>query len=197
MQYPRSPLSAFSLLELLIVTAIIIILMAAAVPAVNSIALGSNLERAGQTVADTIGLARQDAVAFNREVQVAFLELPDDSGEKAWRGIQVWRVERSTSGLQTNAVTRVLKLPQGMLIAPNTTSPLLTGAPLQGTHTLSNGENTDFRAFRISANGSLDGITGSNNYVTVQSALTEEAPPANFYTIQINPVTGKVSSLRP
>lgn len=194
---PAPPFSAaFSLIELLMVISIIVILMVVAVPAVSSIATGTNLERAGQTVADSIGLARQEAVAKNREVQVAFLQMPDEAGQEAWRGIQIWRIDNSTNGFVTNPVTKLLPLPHGIVIASNATSPLLNNAPLSGTRATPSG-NLAYRAFRFRANGAVDTGIGSNNYLTVQSARDTGNPPPNFFTIQINPVTGKATTLRP
>jgi prepilin-type N-terminal cleavage/methylation domain-containing protein len=70
----------FSLVELLVVIAILVLLATVSLPAFNSITRGSNLQRAGQMIGDQFALARQEAVARNRDVIVQFYETTDSMG---------------------------------------------------------------------------------------------------------------------
>jgi uncharacterized protein (TIGR02596 family) len=188
----------FTLLELLVVMSIMVMLMALAMPAVTSILTGSKLERAGQMVADALTLARQEAVSKNREVQVAFFELPMETGGKGWIGLQVWRVDDSPTGPITRQVSRLWRLPGPMVITTSgSLSPLLTAAVLSGTATIAGNTGVAYKAFRFRANGSTDSSIGTNNYVTVQDALLPGNPPPNYFTVQVNPITGKISIIRP
>jgi len=183
---------AFTLLELLVVMAIVILLASMAVPAFNSITVGSNLNRAGQIIGDQISLARQEAVTKNREVQVRFYDVATN---QSWRGIQIWRVEQTDVGTNNIAVNHMITLPEGIVINPATNlSPLLTAdGSLNGT-----GNVPQYKGFRFRANGATDStVTAANGYVTLQQANAQGNPPKNYYTVQINPVTGKVLAFRP
>ncbi len=37
----------------------------------------------------------------------------------------------------------------------------------------------------------------NSNWMTVQAATDTASPPQNYYTLQINPITGKVLTYRP
>ncbi len=74
---------AFSLVELLVVTAVIVVLMAVAVPALNSVLAGSGVSRAGQMISDAFVLARQEAVSKNRDVYVRFFKFTDGADATA------------------------------------------------------------------------------------------------------------------
>ena len=190
--------NGFSLVEVLVVIVIMVILMAVATPAVTSILTGSKMEQAGQMVADTLRLARQEAVSKNREVQVAFFELSTDSGGKAWIGMQVWRLDDSTNGPITNRVGRLLKLPSPMIISTNGgLSPLVTSSILTGTTNIAGNIGVTYKAFRFRANGATDSSIGVNNCLTVQDGHLPGHPPPNYFTVQVNPLTGKISTIRP
>jgi len=186
----------FSLIELLTVIAILAILATLIVPAVTSISRGSNLNRGGQIVSDQLALARQEAVSKNRDVEVRFYEFTTGLSP-GWRGMQLWRVEQTPTGPVTNASSRVSVMPEGIVMASNNLSPLIMASPLSGSATLPAYGATPYRAFRFRANGALETGVGINNYVTLVNATDTGNPPANYYTIQINPLTGKASVFRP
>jgi len=188
----------FTLLELLVVMSVMVILMTLSLPSITSIMTGSKLERAGQMVADAMTLARQEAISKNREVQVVFCELPMETGGKGWIGLQVWRVDDSPTGPVTRQVSRLWRLPEPMVISiKGGLSPLLTASTLSGTTTIAGNTGVAYKAFRFRANGSLDSDIGTNNYVTVQDGLLQGDPPPNYFTVQVNPITGKISIIRP
>lgn len=193
--------SAFSLIELLLVIAILALLVTATVPALSSILTGSNLNRGGQLVADQITLARQEAVTKNREMQVRFFTLNSVTSAGP-SGIQLWRIDEGTNGPTTNPITRMMRLPEGTVINPNASvSPLLSPSTgnISGTTNVPSYGTVPYTGFRIRANGMMDLAIGKNNFITVQKA--EPAPtgatPDNYYTLQVDLITGKVISYRP
>lgn len=189
--------AAFSLIELLAVMAVIALVVAVTLPAFTSLASGSNLNRAGRMVGDQIALARQEAVARNRDVQVTFYNLTNGM-TKGWRGMRILRIDQTQNGMVTNAASRIVQIPEGIIISPEpAVSPLLT-AGSTGTTNLPGYGTVEFSSFRFRANGSLEsGFGTSNNSLTLQNANAQGSPPANYYTIQVNPLTGKVSVYRP
>lgn len=198
---PRSP--AFTLIELLLVISIAAILMTLVAPKLNSIAMGSNLTRAGQLVGDEIARARQEAVTGNLDVKVVFFYLPATNGRSTagWAGMQIWRVVQTNNGPSDKPLSRVVTFPQGVNISPpdtTTLSPLLTGTAITGTTSLPAYGSVPYVGFRFRANGATDSsVTGTNNFLTLQNANTKGPVPANYYTIQVNPLTGKVTVFRP
>lgn len=188
---------AFSLVEMLVVIALIIILMVFVAPALNSIVGGTNLNRAGQLIGDQLSFAKQEAVTKNREMQVLFFHLTNGA-TAGWRGIRVFRIEQTTNGSTMIPATRLSVMPEGILINTNL-SPLLEADPtLGGTTNLPGYGNVPFAGIRYRANGLPGSTVGdANNFVTLNSANVTNNPPKNYYTIQINPITGKVIVFRP
>src|SRR5438128_1445985 len=76
---------AFTLIELLVVVGIMVVIMAFALPAVNSVLRGSQITQTGQMVCDQLALARQAALSKNHPIEVRFYQFgePEIPGEKA------------------------------------------------------------------------------------------------------------------
>ena len=210
--HATGPSSAFSLIELLVVMAIIAILSVLATAGLNSISRATKLASAAQRLGDQIALARQTAVARNLPVEVRLYKLPEfDSttgGASLWRGAQIFIMDG------TNAVpaSRRLLFPHRVIISENgTVSPLLQNSatglgaeiiPTSNVGAFSSG-NVRYKSFTIRPNGTL---TASNSIPDLNWFFTlhqendpkpDSLKPANFVTIQINPVTSKVTILRP
>lgn len=191
----RKPSVAFSLIELLVVMAIMAILLSLSGAAISRVAVGSKLNRAGLMVADQIALAQQEAVTRNREMEVRIFYMTQGVAP-GWKGIQFVRIEED--GSQT-AVSKMAVISEEICIsADSALSPLLMSSnAIQGTaNTPANG-NLSYRAFRFRPTGSASSSLGSNNFLTLQHQTAKGSPPPNFYTVQVNPVTGKVTSYRP
>jgi uncharacterized protein (TIGR02596 family) len=197
-QFPSFRKRAFSLIEILAVVAILGILMAFVAPAIISSLGASNLNKAGQTIGDQIALARQEALTRNREVQIRFYYISNGQ-DAGWRAIQIWRVESSDDKFTDIAVSRLQRLPEGITISGDPSlSPLLKAdQSVQGESNLPGGI-ASYSGFRfLPGGGTGDALTTANNFVTVQSSLETRNPPKNFYTVQVHPLTGKVSVFRP
>ncbi len=192
----RTVSRAFSLVELLVVMAVIVVLMAVAVPALNSVLAGSGVSRAGQMISDAFVLARQEAVSKNRDVYVRFFKFKDGADTTPrWRAVQVWSKEPTPNG---KALGKLMKFPEAIYISPGSTlSPLLSDATETGTNDLGTYGSAEYASFRFRATGQLDGSMKNSNWITVQSATDTASPPQNYYTLQINPITGKVLTYRP
>lgn len=204
--------SAFSLVELLIVIAIMVTLAVLATSGLNHISRSSKLANTAQRLGDQISLARQTAVARNLPVEVRLYKLPEfDSttgGASLWRGAQIFIMDGTT----VVPASRLLLFPNRVIISENAAvSPLLenssTGLGAEITPTSNVGAfstgNVRYKSFTIRPNGTLaanNGIPDLNWFFTLHQEndpKPDGLKPANFVTIQINPVTSKVTILRP
>jgi uncharacterized protein (TIGR02596 family) len=186
----------FTLIELLTVMAIISILAMLSVMAASSARRGSNLRLAGQLLGDQFSLAWQEAVSKNSDVEVRFYQRTT-GGTTDWRGVQLWRIKQTPDGPVASAYGRVTWLPEGVRMSDAELSPLIQNSPRKGTVSLPTYGTTSYKAFRFRANGSLETAVGDNNFITLVNATDTGTPPANYYTIQINSLTGKTSVFRP
>jgi len=198
---PRRILSsrAFSLLELLIVIALMLILLALAAPSMSSISQSSRLTHAAEQVADCLTLASQKAGTMNREIEVRFVQLNGNS--PGLRGIQLWKRTVSPDGTTTAVPeTRLMILPEGISLSSNL-SPLVTkAATISGTATFGSNGSCSYRAIRVAPNGRvMENPDATQNYVSIVDSRDADASalPANNAVVQINAVTGTVTTYRP
>jgi uncharacterized protein (TIGR02596 family) len=188
--------SAFSLIELLLVIAILALLAAVTLPAVGSITQANAIGRAGQTLGDVMILARQEAVAKSRDVEVRIIDVPDPMWP-GYRAVQLWISDEA--GTTNTPLGKIQKLPEAVVIASNVLSPLLAAdTSVSGTTNFGALGSCAYKGFRVRSSGSLPpAITTSNNFLTIQLARDTEIPPKNFYAVRVNPITGRVSIHRP
>ena len=111
--------SAFSLVELLVVMAVIAIVIGFAVPAANNLLRGSQLTQGSQTLGDQLAFARQMALSRNRSVEVRFyrygdLETPgeDVANRATWkfRAFQLFEIAENGAALPLNKMVRLPKM---------------------------------------------------------------------------------------
>lgn len=193
------PPAAFSLLELLVVVAIIAILVGLAAPPIVSVLQGRNIEAAGAMFADSVSLARQEASAASRTVELRIYRSP--SGTGSWQAFQLW----STRGTNTEPLARMRKLPQGVALwLPG--SPLITNLAANPSFFVSGTTNAalgsgplDYISVQFRASGALDGsVSTNNNFITLVSEhQTNASAPANYASVLINPATAKATIIRP
>jgi uncharacterized protein (TIGR02596 family) len=199
----RQTRSAFSLIELLVVVAIISILAVLALPAFNSINSGRFIEQAGQKISDQIALARQIALSKNRSVEVWLMKIPTEpTGNMAYAAIQLSEVSDDGSD---RPLGKVVKLPQGIIISEDLQLSSLFSSSAMGTldkNSISNLPGSvkpdEVRFFRFKPNGQTDlSNMAEKYYLTVHNQRDVGKTPANFSTIQIDPMSGRVRILRP
>lgn len=208
---------AFTLVELLVVVAVMGLLMALVVPAVTGMMQGSQLTAAGQLVMGQLDLARQEAIAQDAIIQVRFYKFADASvpgqssaNSSTWRfqGMQAF-VINNTSGAVP--LSKMYHLPQGSIIDSGVTLSSILDSTKRTYYTSPTtsipGANLSYGYFEVQfyPDGSPDlpavaGGANQNWFLTIHNATAGDglaAPPANFWTIQIDPYNGVAKEYRP
>jgi len=192
--------SGFSLLEILVAAAVMILLIGLALPAFNSIRGGTTLSNAGNTLLDTFALARLRAAGRNEDISIRFYSAKEGS----WTAIQT--VIPAADPADARSLDPIRDLPAGFVVSDaSSISPLLANLNQNSVSVPGRG-NLRCKEIRFKPDGSLDGaVTTTNNFITLLTERDLHKVPAapsggldaNFYVLQINPITGGISYYRP
>jgi len=216
----------FSLVELLVVVAVIGIVATFAVPAVTGMLKGSSLTTAAGQLVDETSLARQQALSKNRIVEMRFYQFadPEIPGEIVnqpetgyFRAFQSF--EMSEAGVMV-PLGKVNRLPDSIIMNPGPIlsdildpSRIVDPVPSKDPE-MPRGVKYDYKYvnFRFFPDGTTSlsptGTAGKPSekgrwFITVH-AITDlnrtngnTPPPPNFFTWMIDPVSGTSKILRP
>ncbi|MEM7144658.1 MAG: Verru_Chthon cassette protein D [Verrucomicrobiota bacterium] len=198
---------AFTILELLAVLTVIAIFFAMTAPHMTGMMGSGRLNSSGDFLYNKIAQAQQLAINENREVLVRFFEYESAdarSDRKEFRAIQI--AGRTPDG-SIEPLSDVLPLRPGTIISrdPNLSPLVADSAVASGTNTIPQSDSeAAFSGFTIYADGStsLPAIrSGPDNswFLTVieEKPLPDADTPKNFYCLQIDPLTGRLSAFRP
>ena len=222
--------AGFSLVELLVVMAIMAILLTLGGPSILGVFKGSALNQGGEMVQDALNSYRQVALANNYPVEVRFYSyadpsIPSDNGTSHYHAIQGFALTSSqvTGGNITYTrvpISKPLRLPASVIIdsgkslsqliftcssgaggnAPGRASATSSDTPLPGV-----GRTYTYTYFQFKADGSTNFSVGGNGawiyYLTVHASSSGDpstvAKNPNYYTVQVDPLNGRLYTYRP
>jgi uncharacterized protein (TIGR02596 family) len=194
-RHQQSDKGGFTLVELLTVIAVIAILLAVIASVTGS--KGSRvLTKEGQSIGDQIALARQIAMSMNRDIELRFYQYPETASpaDAKW-AIQLWKID--TEKGEVNPIGRRIVIAEEVVIINDDLaySPIFSGLP--------SGRDPDpakggWYALKFRPNGRLAAsLDNTTNYLTLRLRRDAGKSEFNYYTLQINRLTGMLSSYRP
>ena len=213
---------AFSLIELIIVISVIVIIAAFTIPAMNTILKGSQLTQGSNILVAQLNIARQQALSRNRAIEVRIYRYadPEVPGEDVsdlktgkFRAMQLFQV--MPTGVAT-PIDKVQTLPGGVIFAysdteglsslidlPTGLKPKKPGIDDKAAPPLPRGVDLKYEyvSFKFLQDGSTDRLPTAKWFITViglnDKLEAPTKPPPNFFTVQINPVSGVTKTYRP
>lgn len=187
----RKP-AAFSLIEILVVLALVSILMALIVPAFSSLLRNGDVTRGGQILTDQANLARQTASARNRVVELRFVQVV---GRAGYGAVQLWSPDRTGT---LSPLRKAALLPESVTIAaqPGAINGLPTGVMPAGSSLA----GQPYSALQIRPTGQITPVLAMKDlYFSVVPAVSaaQSQLTANYFILQLNPLTGAPLVYRP
>ena len=212
-------LSAFTLIELLLVMAIIMLLMGVGIPAIASLAKGNQMNQALSEVAGLLEMARQQATAQNTYVWVAFNSPQGTDNQvrvavlasKSGSDLATWGTDDSTSAnsAQTQLVVKPRTFNQVLLSGANGFNSKISSIPNSSASDLGaaaftikvpGGTNEIFnKAIQFTPSGEARNSANMAGIVELglQPTHGRVADPNNVAVVRVNGLTGQTHIYRP
>ena len=198
---------AFSLIELLVVLAISIVLLAIAIPAFNSLTKGQSVEIGARTIGSQLKAVRSYAIT-NREY-VALIFPTTESGisnDYLYKSFRACIVDSNNNFEQWVTDEKWEFMPKGAAILEidnindlNTIGNFNSAQDIDGVDFSSIGGNSstdDVHGLVFTSTGTCDGATASGIFVTIGSAIGLEdgiSSVNNSIDIRIDLYTGRIT----
>ena len=198
--------TAFSLVELLVVVAIMGLLMALVLPSLQFALKANAISGGGQLVADQLIFARQEAITKNGDVEIRLYKFDDPndaSPGEVMRALQAFRIKENGN---REPLGRMVRLPAGAVISTNAAmsgvfgqANFQTPGP-QDPNLAGVGKNYSWLGFLFHADGAMSlpqDSSRTNNFLTIVGSSDPAAMPANYYSIMIESRNGRIKTYRP
>ena len=207
---PQLSRAGFTLIEVLLVIAIISILMVLSITSVHNLVSSTDLSTSAVTVVDTLNMARQRALSMNRPVEVRFYKLPPKSGAAAsgsptaYRALGIYEISENGPRL----IQKLVYLANSAEFSDSQSyGTLLAYTPLASAD-LNIGGSTltcDYHCFQYLPDGTtnLDLQPASSTdtwHIMIFNSNhppTDSNPPANYVSVQLDPVSGRTETFQP
>jgi uncharacterized protein (TIGR02596 family) len=203
----QKALAAYSLVELIVVSGVVMLLVSLAVPSVLDVLNAMRMSHAAEMIRERLTEARGLAGTHNRDVEVRFYRTgggtlhEEDSGH----GVQLFRINdqanpaisREAAELQMIADGVEDRLPLSVQFSLNDELTSIWKLPVMSVHTQKG--LREYVAFRFRPDGSTDLAEGRKWTISLvpQKQAAASILPANFVVFMIDPATGHLSSFRP
>lgn len=197
--------AAFTLIEMLIVITIISILFLIATPYTTGSLRAHRLSSAGDGLLFRISLAQQTAVTESRLTELRFYYYGNNGVSGAY-ACQLMDYDPTTNK-STPAEPPMYFGEESVVMIDGPLSPIFSGTLEPGDFGNADQEpfkakNATFKRILFYPNGSTNiSVPLRNAYVTLVGVdgmvIDTSKPPPNFYTIQIDPITGRAKAYRP
>jgi len=199
----RDGRGGFTLMELLCVVAVISIIAVVSVNSMQRVLLATNLTSSAAMVVDEFNLARQRAISENCPVEVRLYQVPDASGgTQVYRAIGLYQI--NSSGPQL--VHKITYLNGNVVLSNSTTFGTLLASSATGAASLPNSGATaypySYFQFRPDGSTNLSPLTSNSDTWHVMLFNSTQppsgtTPPANYISVQLDPVTGRTVTFQP
>ena len=205
---------ALTLMELIVVVAIIMLLVALVTPAVVPLLRASNLTKASAMLVDELNLARQVALTQNRDVEVRFYRLGAkmDAADLQYRAFRSF-LANGANPAASQPLSGVKYLPEPVIISDNPKISTLLDYGGSGRTGLARAQETlpdvsspsTYISFLFRSTGGTnlapvdppDGKWFLTLYLENAAKNPTTGLPDNYFTAQVEPVTGRVRTFRP
>lgn len=201
---PSAP-SGFTLVELVVVIAIVVMLIAVATPYTLAALQSANLTSAGDTLMQKLAMAQQRSLTENRPIGLDFYYYTEDEikGCHAMQMIAYNPANNQATPLEPPVYWNK----QNVVLVEGELSPMFSTNQTaistgQATQNPFQSLGATFRRIVFYPNGSTSlRVPLRTAYLTLISTKSYKADlstaPPNYYTVQIDPVTGRGHSYRP
>jgi uncharacterized protein (TIGR02596 family) len=215
MKLPAAPMTArgFTLVELLVVLAVISIVSTLTIMAFRGVNSALNLSSATQEISAELTNARQTALTLDETVQVRFYQFPDTTGASTTKEFQAMQTFETRDNPPL-PLDKIVYLPSNIMISGSGTySPPLSSSNVTPTTPAASdplinlngvGQNYTYVAISFKSNGTIDTTaytgtwyTGSWFITLFEKRYASATQLVNYTTVSIDPQDGRLRIFQP
>jgi len=204
----------FSLVEMLVVLAVISLVATMTIMAFRGVNSALNLSSASQQVSAELTNARQTALTLDETVQVRFYQFPDVTGASTTKEFQAMQTFQSRDSVTFTPLDKITYLPSNIMISssgsysPPLASANVTPATPSATDPAINlngiGQNYTYIALAFKSNGTIDTTAYTGTWFTgtwfitmFEKKYASATQLVNYTTVSIDPQDGRLRIFQP